>query len=74
LGCDSKPAALDAIMKEWTSDKLFPVRCNNLEAGIPDPSNPRGIIQLMRKTKSTPKDTVLDDRAHDVLLGMLGSD
>jgi Ca2+-binding RTX toxin-like protein len=72
---DSKAAALAVVMKEWTrtsANPSFDDRCNNLEKGIKDPK--LGLIQLVRKAKATPKGTVLDDAAADVLFGGPGSD
>jgi len=69
---DAKPAALAAVMAEWTSGQLFAERCNTLDAGYTD--QVLGWIQLKRKDKTYGKGTVLDDRASDNLFGGVGND
>jgi hypothetical protein len=62
---DDKPAALAAIMSEWTSARSFRRRSDRLAAGFNDPV--AEWIQLG-------KDTVFDDSARDDLFGGSGSD
>jgi Ca2+-binding RTX toxin-like protein len=69
---DTKAAALAVVMQEWTSTRSFEDRCTNLETGIRDPK--LGLIRLVRKTRSAPKGTVLDDGTRDVLFGGAGYD
>jgi Ca2+-binding RTX toxin-like protein len=69
---DNKAAALAVVMKVWTSTNVFQARCSNLETGIKDPKT--GLVQMVRKTTSNPKGTVIDDRVKDVLYGSAGSD
>jgi len=72
---DGKAPALAAIMEEWALDTDFSLRQTHLTEGIRVPDNPKlGLIQLVRKDKSHPKGTVLDDNAVDQLLGGPGSD
>ena len=71
----SQKAALDLILKEWSSESSFEVRCTNLQTGIADSANPKlGNIQLARTTTMNRRAAVPDDAASDVLLGGLGSD
>jgi hypothetical protein len=68
---DSRPAALTAIMREWTADNSFDERRSALENGIDDVA--AGRIQLQRRTASNRRGTVLDDRVRDLLLAGAGS-
>ncbi len=69
---DSRPAALAAVMGEWTSARSFEERSTNLANGITDPE--LGLIQLTRRTSSNRRGTVLDDGVRDSLFGGGGSD
>jgi len=72
---DSKPLALGAIMEEWASETSFLLRQTHLTGGITAPDHPRlGLIQLVRKDRTYPKGTVLDDNAADRLFGGPGDD
>jgi Ca2+-binding RTX toxin-like protein len=72
---DGKVAALEAVMREWASNKSFDDRCNRLDSGFRDPLDPRaGFIQLKRKTAKASKGTVLNDGLRDSLFGGDGSD
>jgi Ca2+-binding RTX toxin-like protein len=72
---DSKPRALAAIMDEWTSDTPFLLRQTHLTDGITVPDDSRlGLIRLVRKDRTHPRGTVLDDNATDQLFGGPGDD
>ncbi len=64
---DNNAKALAAVMRAWATDKTFEQRCSLLEKGFTDPT--AGFIQVKQRSKSSPKGTVLDDSARDILYG-----
>jgi Ca2+-binding RTX toxin-like protein len=64
---DNNARALAAVMRAWATDKTFEQRCSLLERGFTDPT--AGFIQVKQRSKASPKGTVLDDAARDLLYG-----
>lgn len=69
---DNKPAALTAIMREWTADTSFDERSRTLDTGFDD-DLAAGWIQLQRRTRSNRKGTVVDDGVRDLLFADTGT-
>ena len=66
---DSHTAALQAIMLEWTSERSYQVRCDNIEAGVTEE-----MFYLKAEADSNKPRTVHDDNATDSLTGSAGLD
>ncbi len=72
---DADTVALDAIMAEWTSDRDYATRIENLEgAGVGPRLNESYFLIALSSDQPNPDATVFDDDERDILTGGHGLD
>ena len=72
---DANDAALRAIMDEWTSDRDYGTRIENLQgSGSGERANGNYFLIAQNSETPDPTATVFDDDTHDVLTGGWGLD